>query len=98
MLIAHNVTIMDTDTHEVLARERAESALNGLLREKGRITSKPVKLGDYAWVGNGSIILKGVTIGEKSIVAAGSVVTKDVPPLTLVAGNPARAIRSLPDA
>ena len=45
---------------------------------------------DGVWIGAGAIILPGVTVGIKSIVGAGSVVTKDVPPYTIVAGNPAR--------
>lgn len=48
---------------------------------------------DDVWIGSRSIILKGVTIGEGSIVGAGSVVTKDVPPYTIVGGNPARIIK-----
>ena len=48
-----------------------------------------------AWLASGSIILPGVNVGEGSIVAAGSVVNRDVPSYTLVAGNPARAIRKL---
>jgi acetyltransferase-like isoleucine patch superfamily enzyme len=47
------------------------------------------------WLAAGSIILPGVTIGEGSIVAAGSVVSRDVPECTMVAGNPARAIKQL---
>jgi len=46
-------------------------------------------------VGSGATILAGVTIGEGAIVGAGSVVTKDVPPRTVVAGNPARVLRTL---
>lgn len=52
----------------------------------------PVAIGSGVWVGAGAIILPGVTIGEKSIVGAGSVVTRDVPPRSIVAGNPARVI------
>ena len=48
-----------------------------------------------ASVGSGATILAGVTIGERAIVGAGSVVTKDVPPRTVVAGNPARMLRRL---
>ncbi len=51
-----------------------------------------VRIEDGVWVGAGAIILPGVTVGHKCIVGAGSVVTKDVPPFTIVAGNPARAI------
>lgn len=54
-----------------------------------------IKIEDAAWIGAGAIILPGVTIGRKSVVGAGSVVTKDVPPCTVVAGNPARIIRHL---
>jgi acetyltransferase-like isoleucine patch superfamily enzyme len=43
----------------------------------------------------GAIIIGGVTVGENSVVAAGSVVTKNVPPNTLVGGNPAKLIRSI---
>ena len=56
---------------------------------------KPVLIGNNVWVGCRAIILKGVTIGEGAVVAAGAVVTKDVPPFTLVAGNPARVIREV---
>ncbi len=51
-----------------------------------------IVVGDDVWIGYGAIILSGVTIGEGSIVASGSVVTKDVPPYTIVGGNPARPI------
>jgi acetyltransferase-like isoleucine patch superfamily enzyme len=59
------------------------------------IATAPVKIGAHVWIGFNSIILKGVTIGDRSVVAAGSVVTKDIPADVLVAGNPARVIRSL---
>jgi acetyltransferase-like isoleucine patch superfamily enzyme len=47
------------------------------------------------WIGAGAIILPGTTVGEAAIVAAGSVVNQDVPPYTVVAGNPARPVRKL---
>jgi maltose O-acetyltransferase len=51
-----------------------------------------VAIGDHAWVGSRAMILPGVTVGRGAVVAAGSVVTKDVPPLTIVAGVPAKPI------
>lgn len=54
---------------------------------------KPVKICDNVWIGCGATVLKGVTVGEGAVIAAGAVVTKDVPPRTLVAGNPAKVIK-----
>lgn len=56
----------------------------------------PVTIGDYVWIGFRAIVLPGVTIGEGAVVAAGAVVSRDVPPFTIVAGNPARPIGSRP--
>ena len=49
-----------------------------------------------AWVGAGATILPGVTVGENAVVAAAAVVTKDVPANTIVAGNPAKIIKTIP--
>ena len=54
-----------------------------------------VSIGDDVWIGAGAIILNGVTIGSNSIVGCGSVVLKDVPPNTIVAGNPAKIIQTI---
>ncbi len=54
-----------------------------------------VKIKNNVWVGAGAIILPGVTIHENSVIAAGSIVTKDVPPNTIVGGNPAKIIKSI---
>ena len=57
---------------------------------------KPILVKHGAWIGAGTTVMGGVTIGEHSVVAAASVVTKDVPPYTIVGGNPARIIREIP--
>lgn len=62
----------------------------------GLAVPKPILIEDEVWVGARCIITKGVTIGKGAILAAGSVVTKNVPPYTLVAGNPARHIKTVP--
>jgi maltose O-acetyltransferase len=67
--------------------------LNGFAeRDRQPHIDSPIVIEDGVWVGAGAIILPGVTIGRKSVIGAGSVVTKDVPPFTVVVGNPARPI------
>jgi acetyltransferase-like isoleucine patch superfamily enzyme len=61
------------------------------------IVTRPVVVEAGAWVALGAILLPGVTVGRGSVVGAGSVVTDDVPPNTLVAGNPATVVRALPE-
>ena len=56
---------------------------------------KKVVIEKGAWLATGAIILPGVTVGEGAIVAAGAVVSKDVPTLSMVAGNPARMVQKL---
>ena len=58
-----------------------------------RLITKPIVIGDMAWVATSAVVLPGVTVGEGAVVAAGAVVTKDVAPWTVVAGNPARIIK-----
>ena len=58
---------------------------------------KPIVIKRNVWIAANATIIGGVTIGENSVVAAGSVVSRDVPPNTLVGGNPARVIRSIGD-
>lgn len=57
-----------------------------------RYTIKPVKIEDNVWVGSNVTISPGVTIGEGAIIAMGTVVIKDVPPLSIVGGNPQKII------
>jgi len=54
---------------------------------------KPIVIEDNVWIGRNSIVRGGVTIGEGAVIAMGSVVVKDVPPLALVGGNPARILK-----
>lgn len=97
-LLAHGVQIFDNDSHPVDARSREQDFLTILGQHKGprsQIARKAVKIGERAWIGLYALIMKGVQIGEGGIVAAGSVVTADVPPFTVVAGNPARIVKEL---
>ena len=61
----------------------------------GRHRPQPIFIGDGAWIGARATLLPGVTIGAGAVVAAGALVTKDVPPDTVVAGVPAKPIRTL---
>ncbi|MFY0255816.1 acyltransferase [Chitinophaga sp. 30R24] len=56
-------------------------------------TIAPIQIDDDCWIGANSVITAGVHIGKHSVVAGGSVVTKNVPPYSVVAGNPAKVIR-----
>lgn len=63
--------------------------------DQGMSTPQMVKIGRGSWIGVGSCILPGVTIGRNCVVAASSVVTQSVPDHSVVAGNPAKIIKSL---
>lgn len=89
VLIANRVQIYAYDSHPLDLEKRAAH------EPAAADTSRPVTIEDHAWIGSGSFIMKGVRIGRGAIVAAGSVVTKDVPPLAIVAGNPARVVKRL---
>lgn len=96
-LVAHNVHILDNNSHPTHWADRQEDWDD---TRAGRRASRPVgyapiTIGEHVWIGFNSTLLKGVSIGDKSIIAAGSVVTETVPPQTLVAGNPAKVIRAL---
>lgn len=84
-MIAHGVYISDADWHGIY--DRAEPVGN----------TKPVILEDNVWIGDSAIICKGVTIGKNSIIGAGAVVTKNVPPNSIFAGNPAKLVKTLED-
>lgn len=77
--ISHNVTIMDSDAHE--------------LTNEGYKKTKPINIGNHVWIGSQAMILKGVNIADGAVIAAGSIVTNDVPSNCLVAGVPAKIIK-----
>jgi len=63
--------------------------------DRKTVIPRPVVIRQNVWIGAGATILPGVTVGENSIVAAGAVVSRDVPPNTVVAGVPAKVVRTL---
>jgi acetyltransferase-like isoleucine patch superfamily enzyme len=88
-LISGGTRIQDNDGHPLDAERR---------RVGDRISpddAKPITIEDDVWIGANVIILKGVRIGKRAVVGAGSVVTRDVPPGTVVAGNPAVVVKTL---
>jgi len=98
VLIAHNVTILDNLTHPIGARARHEHFKHIITEghpDRIDLGERAVDIGDDVWIGCMSIVLRGVSLGRGAIVGAGSVVTEDVPPWTIVAGNPARIMREL---
>ncbi len=83
VMIGPNVSII-TSGHPIEPSQR-----------RAGVIAKPIVIGRNVWIAAGATIIGGVTVGENSVVAAGSVVTRDVPPNSLVGGNPARVIRSI---
>ena len=73
----------------------AQHPLDATTRRSGLESASPIRIGNDVWIGGGAIILPGVTIGDRSVVGAGSVVVHEVPPDSLVVGNPAPIVRTL---
>lgn len=83
VMIGPNVSLV-TSGHPIAPDQR-----------RAGVTAAPIVIERNVWIAAGATIIGGVTVGENSVVAAGAVVTHDVPPNTLVGGNPARVIRSI---
>lgn len=100
VLISWGVTIVDHDSHAMDFEVRKNDVAEWYFGRKSwkGVAAAPVRILDSAWIGFDAVILKGVTVGEGAIVAARAVVTRDVAPWTVVAGNPARVIRTLSPA
>lgn len=88
VLLAPNCIIVDSDFHAPWPAEKRAT-------EPGLENDASVSIGDYAWIGMNSIILKGVHIGKGAIIGAGSVVTGDIPDNCMACGVPAKVIRNL---
>lgn len=99
VLMAWGTTIVDHNSHSISFSKRSKDVVNWRagIKDWTHVKIAPVKISNKVWIGFNSVILKGVTIGEGAVVAAGSVVTKDVPPWTIVAGNPAGVVREIPE-
>jgi acetyltransferase-like isoleucine patch superfamily enzyme len=105
VLISWGCTIIDNDAHSLNWEQRKSDVSDwkkgidrgavGKFKNWQNVNCAPIIIQDKVWIGFNCIILKGVTIGEGAVVAAGSVVTSNVPPFTLVGGNPARIIKTL---
>ena len=87
VFVGHNVTF----TNDRYPRATA----NGKQQTDADWSCIPTTVKRGASIGSGAVLLCGIIIGENAMIGAGSVVTRDVPPHTVVAGNPARVVKSL---
>lgn len=95
--IANNTTICDNNNHPISPSFRKKMRLTPEgddMRMWKHSANAPIIIGENCWIGANVRICKGVTIGDNSIVAACSVVTKDVPANSIVAGNPAKVVKT----
>jgi acetyltransferase-like isoleucine patch superfamily enzyme len=92
VFIAHEVVISDCDGPGAARRQPDRS-----FPVPASCVPRGVCIGNDVWIGMRVSIMAGVTIGEGAVVGAGAVVCDDVPAFTLVAGNPARVVRVLPN-
>jgi len=94
VVVSYHVTIADSDFHpldpEARKRDAVANAPFGDKTQRPSFVSRPVVIGDGAWIGIGAIILKGVTIGRGARIGAGAVVLRNVPDGGVVAGNPGK--------
>lgn len=81
-LIGHNV-VFATINHDL---DPAKNRVNHYA---------PIRIGKHVWIGSNATILPGVTVGDWAVIAAGAVVTRDVLPMTVVGGVPAKVIKTV---
>lgn len=107
--MAWDITIYDHNSHSIYWDERKNdnetcysdyknfNGNNVVTKDWSNVKNAPIIIESKVWIGFGVLILKGVTIGEGAVIGAKSVVTKDVPEWSVVAGNPAKIIKVLPE-
>jgi len=97
-LTVGNFVNISAGSHLITGTDSINDALIGAASplDLRKVDRSFIILKDYSWIATGAIVMPGVTIGEGAIVGAGSVVTKDVPPWTIVIGNPARYMKDRP--
>lgn len=92
VIIAWDCCIYDHNSHSVYWKKRKDDvfrSINKLPKVWDNVRRDKIIIHDKVWIGFGVVILKGVEIGEGAVIGCRSVVTHDVPPYTVVAGNPA---------
>ena len=96
-MISNNVLIQDHNSHPInkLDRRKQLIKLQDRPTNVNESATKKIIIGDDVWIGTDSTILKGVTIGNGSIIAARAVVTKNIPPNSIVAGNPGKIVKKI---
>ncbi len=95
--IADFVVILDNNNHPIHPADRqikSSSPKGSDYRKWRHSDSAPIIIGSNVWIGSFARVCKGVKIGDNSIVAANAVVTKDVPANAIVAGNPAKVVKT----
>lgn len=100
VIISDNALLTDNNNHPTSPEMRiimtaCEDYMHDELWTWKYAESKPIVIEDNVWIGRNAVVMKGVTVGRGSIVALGAVVTHDVPPYTVVAGNPAKIVKKL---
>lgn len=93
-IIIENNAMIGSGVHIYVANHRYTMKEIDVINQ-GHCKAKSVVLKEGCWVGANSIILPGVEVGARSVVGAGSVVTKNIPPNTVFAGNPAKFIKKI---
>jgi acetyltransferase-like isoleucine patch superfamily enzyme len=97
---AEHIFICDNNNHPTSPTLRKEMTMSPTNTSPWKwhsetVDSAPIIIEDTVWIGRYATILKGVTIGRGSIVAAGAVVTKSFPAFSVIAGNPAKLVKTL---